>query len=166
MAESIKFNTTRFGEISVPADAVITMPRGMVGFPTCTRFVLIPHKEGSNFLWLQSLDAPELAFALTSPVYFDPNYSPPIPPAYLELLKASDPSTLEILVVLSVPHGQPEKMTANLRAPVVINPHTRLAAQVILEDPSYPIRKPLPHSSRPRTQTHASAHLATSSPEK
>jgi flagellar assembly factor FliW len=35
-------------------------------------------------------------------------------------------------------------MTANLKAPVVINLANRLAAQIILEDPKYPLRQPLP----------------------
>ena len=34
--------------------------------------------------------------------------------------------------------------TVNLMAPVVINGATRVAAQVVLDDPSLPLRAPLP----------------------
>jgi flagellar assembly factor FliW len=34
-------------------------------------------------------------------------------------------------------------MTANLKAPLVVNLATGLAAQVILEDPRFPLRHPI-----------------------
>ena len=53
----------------------------------------------------------------------------------LEVDKAEDSERMVILTVRS----EPVKMTANLRAPLVINKQKKLASQVILEDGQYPV---------------------------
>mgnify|MGYP000544637796 CR=1 FL=1 len=44
---------------------------------------------------------------------------------------------LEIYVVVNIPRGAPEKMTANFMGPLLINPRCRQAAQVVLYDSGY-----------------------------
>lgn len=134
--------TSRFGEISVPLEKIIEMPQGMVGFPQHRRWAMLQHGESSPFQWLQSLDSPELAFVLVNPLIFDPKYQFELGKAETNLLKVDDPGQLQVWVVVSIPHGQPKKMTGNLKAPVVINLANRLAAQVILEA-DYSLRQPL-----------------------
>jgi len=53
-------------------------------------------------------------------------------------------STDELLafVILTIPNAAPEGTTANLKAPIVMNPTTHLARQVLVEQ-DYPIRYPL-----------------------
>lgn len=142
-AELLTVQTTRFGEISVPAEDVLNMPLGMVGFPGMRRFVLIRHRDNSPFQWLQSIDASDVAFVVVSPLLFDRQYNIKIGPAEMKLLELDDPENAQILVVVNIPHGQPEKMTANLRAPVVINAGNRLAAQIVMENSDYDMRAPL-----------------------
>ncbi len=47
-----------------------------------------------------------------------------------------------ILAVVSIPSGQPDQATANLRAPLVVNLRTRKGKQLILHE-SIPLRFPL-----------------------
>ncbi|MDE3019861.1 MAG: flagellar assembly protein FliW, partial [Nitrospirota bacterium] len=49
---------------------------------------------------------------------------------------------LILFVLLTVPPGDPDRITANLRAPVVVHEPTRLAKQIILHD-DLPTRYPL-----------------------
>lgn len=135
--------TARFGEISVPVDDILRMPLGMIGFPGLERFALIRHRNDSPFHWLQSLDAPDVAFVVVSPLVFDPKYNLNLGDSEMRLLKMTAPEQAHVVVVVNVPHGQPEKMTGNLRAPVVINFEARLAAQVVLENTEYELRTPL-----------------------
>lgn len=140
----VKFATTRFGEVEAPAERVLTLPHGMVGFPALRRYALLVHREGSPFHWLQSLDNPDLAFVVANPLLFDPTYQVVLGNAETRLLEVSDPGQIQVWVVVTIPHGSPDKLTANLKAPLVVNLENRLAAQVILDDPRYPVRQALP----------------------
>ena len=140
---SVKVVTSRFGEIEIPEENVIHMPHGMIGFPQFHRYALIRHQKDSPFFWLQALDNPDLAFVTVNPVNFDPAYQLTLGSAEAKLLKADDPTQVQVWVVVTIPHGSPEKMTANLKAPVVINLINRLAAQVIQEEPRYSVRHSL-----------------------
>lgn len=140
--EQLVIKTSRFGELTIPGDKVLDMPQGMVGFPQQHRWVMLKHGENSPFQWLQSVDAPELAFVLVTPLVFDPKYHFELGKTETALLKVDDPGQLQVWVVVNIPHGQPKAMTGNLKAPVVINLANRMAAQVILEA-DYSLRQAL-----------------------
>ena len=139
----VKVETTRFGEVEVDQDRIVTLPQGMVGFPLQTEYTFIQHRDGSPLHWLQSTQRPNLAFVVVNPLIFDQEYQVAIGSAETKLLQVEDPSQIQVWVVVTIPPGHPEKMTANLRAPVVINLATRLGAQVIMESSDMPLRKPL-----------------------
>ncbi len=139
----IKVETTRFGQVEVDPGQVVTLPQGMVGFPLQTKYIFIQHRDDSPLHWLQSLERPDLAFVVVNPLIFDQQYQLSLGSAESKLLQVEDPNQVQVWVVVTIPPGHPEKMTANLRAPVVINLATRLGAQVIMENSEMPLRKPL-----------------------
>ena len=51
-----------------------------------------------------------------------------------------NPADLALLIVVSIPRDAPWNMTANLRAPILINLKTHKAVQVIALNEEYPIR--------------------------
>ena len=59
--------TTRFGSVEVNDDRVLNFSSGMLGFSSYTQFVLLQPDEDGIFFWLQSIEAPELAFVITDP---------------------------------------------------------------------------------------------------
>ena len=132
----MKISTTRFGELEVQEKDIISFPRGLIGFPETTRYVVIDHPGGGPFRWLQSLDKPETAFAITDPLLFFPDYRVPVATEDLSPIEIEDPSAGVVIVILVVPHD-PWKITANLQGPVVINTEKRLGMQVILSVPEY-----------------------------
>ena len=72
-----KYNTTRFGEIELNDEDIIQFPTGLYGFEKETRFVLMPFDEVDCPLeWMQSLINPALAFVVTDPFIFVPDYEP------------------------------------------------------------------------------------------
>jgi flagellar assembly factor FliW len=135
--------TTRFGNITVEPDKVITLPQGMIGFPRRTRYLFVQHRPESPLHWMQSLDSGDLAFVVVNPLLFDPGYQVALGKAEMELLKVDKPEDIQVWVVVTIPPGHPEKMTANLRAPLVVNLANRLGAQIILDNQDLPVRKPL-----------------------
>src|SRR6187549_765352 len=70
--------TSRFGSVDVDADRIITFSRGILGFPKYSRYVLIQPEADSSFYWLQSIEAADLAFVVTDPLLFMPDYQVPL----------------------------------------------------------------------------------------
>jgi len=135
--------TSRFGAIDIDGDKIITMATPLLGFPAERHFILLPHGPGSAFWWLQSTDNPDLAFVVIQPGIINPSYRPAIPAHLQQELHAQGAEELEILVILTIPKGQPEAMTANLLGPVILNPTHKLAKQILLDpaayDPCWPV---------------------------
>ena len=70
----MKVYTTRFGEIEIADETIIAFPNGILGFPEQTNYALINTDDNSPLKWLQSLDDPALAFVVTNPNLFKPDY--------------------------------------------------------------------------------------------
>lgn len=129
--------TSRFGSIEIEEDKIITMTTPLLGFEAERHFILLPHGPNSAFWWLQAVDNPNLAFVVIQPTIITPNYHPAIAPHLQEELQSHDKGELEILVILTIPKGRPEAMTANLLGPVILNPTKKLAKQILLDPSSY-----------------------------
>src|SRR5438105_5040059 len=59
--------TTRFGVVNLDEKRIITFPAGLLGFSSYKSFALLQPDDEGVFYWLQSLEAPELAFVVTDP---------------------------------------------------------------------------------------------------
>ncbi len=134
--------TSRFGDIVVERDKIITMTSPFPGFPDSSRFILRPHGKESPFFWLQSVDEPDLAFVVIPSAALIPDYQPKIAETILTDLQL-DGAAPELLLILTIPQGQPKKMTANLLGPVVLNPIKRLAYQAVLDPAVYELGWPV-----------------------
>ena len=135
----MKIETTRFGVLDIDEGKIIRMPHGMLGFPESRRFALFPHKEGSPFLWYQSLDEPALAFVLVSPFLMVADYKVDTKDALKRMAREEngDRGNFELYVVVNIPKGAPKKITANLIGPILINNTTREALQMVVADSPY-----------------------------
>ena len=72
-----------------------------------------------------------------------PDYNPMVEDDLLLPLGELTPEDTIVLVTVTVPRGEIEKMTVNLMAPVIINAKTRKGAQVILTEDGYDIHFPI-----------------------
>ncbi len=52
-------------------------------------------------------------------------------------LDIQSPGDLSLFVIVTIPPGNPQEMTANLLGPVVVNPRSRRAKQLVLDDRVY-----------------------------
>ncbi len=132
----MKVMTTRFGEVEVNESDIITLPEGLVGFPELNRYILLDHDKDSPFKWLQSIDDGAMAFVVISPLTFRPNYTVEVAEEEIDELKVESVADAVISVIVTIP-GDPKKMTANLKAPLIFNLKNRLGKQVILKDIQY-----------------------------
>jgi flagellar assembly factor FliW len=132
--EFIAFQTTRFGEISVEHTKTIEVQGGLLGFPQSTRYVILDHEEDSPFKWLQSCDEGHLAFVITDPMIFFPDYKVQFRREEIATLKIDEEEDLAVFVLLSLHTSDIHEMTANLQGPIVVNAKTRVGRQVVLKD--------------------------------
>lgn len=125
--------------------AEIHFPRGLPGFEDQDRFVLIEKEALAPIVLLQSVAQPDLRFLTVSVWVADPGYQIGITEEDLKTLDLQrQPQPGEgvlCLAILSAIEG--ESFTANLLAPVVINPQTRVGVQAVRSDARYSHRFPL-----------------------
>lgn len=132
-----KINTRRFGELEVEEQDIIKFADGLPAFEDEHEFVVLPYEEGTPYMFLQSMNTPELAFLMTDPFVFFPDYTFELDDANMSKLGVEDMEDVLVCTLISIPAGGIANMTTNLLAPVVINRHTKEARQVVLEKTQY-----------------------------
>jgi flagellar assembly factor FliW len=138
----MKIQTSRFGEVEVSPDQALMFAEGLLGFGDLRRFVLLDDPNDEIFAWLQSCENPDIAFPVLEPELYAPNYTVELSKVDIETLQISDVSQARMLTIITIP-VDPTKMTANMKAPIVLNAAKRIARQCILQDNSLPIREPI-----------------------
>ena len=132
--------STRFGAIEYSPEDVVTIQDGLLGFPGREAYLVLTHKEGSPFRWLQSIDEPALAFLVVDPGHFVQGYSPLMSDEAASALGLGEETPRLVYTIATIPNGKPEEMTLNLAGPIVINGETRAARQLVIEDPNCAIK--------------------------
>ncbi len=135
-AEPIRIEHRVLGEIRASEDEVLEFP-GLPGFSQARRFVVREHDRESAFGWLVSLDVPDLAFPVTDPQLFVPDYAPKIEPHHLRAVEQREGDAMKLLVIARVSEGT---VDLNLAAPLLIDLRSRRGLQVILEKGDYAAR--------------------------
>jgi len=140
----LKLETRDFGQIDIDEDRVITMPTGMPGFPEAQRFIILDREETRPFLWYQCVDDPGLAFVIINPNLFQPDYSLDLGAILREMSWNGDrEEDLAVYAIVNASEGIPEKITANLIGPLVINTRKKEAAQMVITGSPYSHRQPV-----------------------
>jgi len=131
--------TGRFGQLTVGNEGTITFPQGILGFPEYTRFCLIDPADDTLILWLQSLDNPQVVFPVLEPKVFRVDYSAKLSAQELRELKLDNVNQSAVLSILTIPE-EITQMTANLKAPIVVNLKDQLGKQVVLQENEYSVK--------------------------
>lgn len=136
----MEVRTTRFGVIDIAEDRVITFPKGLLGFGNYKRFCLLEPGEDACFFWLQSLEEPSLAFVVTDPALFVPEYSVPIRPEQMGDLALDKLDDAQVFVIVNKIDQQ---LTGNLQGPLVVNTMSKTGEQFVLAEKRWTTRHPL-----------------------
>jgi flagellar assembly factor FliW len=144
MARDMLVNTRHFGEIDLDENKRIYFENGILGFENCKEYTLLyDDEEGErpDISWLQSLDEPALAIPVISPFIVNPDFNPEIEDELLKPLGEIKDDNLVVLVSITVPDDI-TKITANLKAPFIINSDSKKGAQIIVENQNYEVKYP------------------------
>ena len=136
------FTSHILGPLEIGDDQLLDMPEGLLGFPTCTRFALLPAGYDGYF-WLHSVEEPTVAFLIVDPfMYFD-GYSVDLAGPLVQRLEASQPSHLNVYCIVTLPSGSSDA-TANLQGPLIFNVTTRRGLQAVIQDSEHGTRARVP----------------------
>lgn len=136
----MKLNTKNFGMIDIAEEGIIDFHEGLPGFESVKKYILLDSNDkDSPFLWLQAVDEPELAFVVIDPREIKPDYTVDIDDGEVEALLITDSSKVLIYSIVVIPEDI-TTMTANLKAPLIINLDNRIGKQVVLDKGSYQMK--------------------------
>ena len=136
---AVTLHSTRFGRLEVPSEAVIEFPNGLIGLGG-TKFALLARSEDSAFIWLHSLDDPELAVPVTNPWRFFGEFEVELSDEEAARIGITDAEQTSVYVTVRAAEAL-EDFHANLRAPILIAQGK--GHQVINQAEEAPMRAPL-----------------------
>lgn len=133
---------SRFGQIIADLSKTVTFPRGLLGIPNRSRFVLanFPSEKMQQFTLLQSLEDHALSF-ITLPLPFDNSI---IAAADLRQvtadLRVAD-EDLALLLIVSVHRSVADvKLSVNARAPLLIDSVAKVGVQYVFQSDKYNVQ--------------------------
>lgn len=129
----MKVKTTRFGELEVNPSDIVTFTEGLLGFENLKKYFVVDPGDSTLILWLQSTEDEKVAFPIIEPKIFKPDYIAKLLPADLNGLELDSLQTAKLYSILTIPANVTE-MSANLKAPVVINSNKKVGKQIVLQD--------------------------------
>ena len=134
--------TSRFGAVELTKEDILSFPEGLIGFDKLTKYVLLDDPNDEIFAWLQSCDDPDVAFPVLEPELFTNNYSVAMTKHDLAALQLPSMERARVFTIVTIPED-PTQMSANMKAPIVINVPLRMARQCVLQDSQLAIREPI-----------------------
>jgi flagellar assembly factor FliW len=130
---------------------LVHTPVGLPGFDGARDWVL----EGDDtkvFSLLRNLDEPSIGLLVAPPWDMAPGYEPDLPDEELVQMGIEDAGDVNLLVVATIVESTPREPAAderavtvllNLAAPIVLNRHSGVARQLILDRQGWPLRHPV-----------------------
>ncbi len=135
----MKIKTSRFSELEVDKKDIIEFTEGLLGFENLKNFFIVDPGDQTLILWLQSVDDAATAFPIIEPKIFQPNYMIKLLPVELNSLSLENLQNASVYTILTIPQNVTE-MSANLKAPIIINNKTKIARQIVLQDSKLEVR--------------------------
>ena len=136
------------GQVDVAPESVYAFANGMHGFETHTQFALVPAARESLF-WLQSLSDRDIVFLLIDPFVASPGFEVDLALTERSALQLDSSADVLVLAVVTLPAGNANAPTANLRGPIVLNTRKQLAQQIMSAVQGHEVRTPIDLNALP-----------------
>ncbi|WP_105616948.1 flagellar assembly protein FliW [Vallitalea okinawensis] len=138
----MEIKTRNFGTIEIEDDQILTFEDGIPGFEKLNKFALINDKKDYPFAFLQCVSDGDISLTIINPYDLIKDYSFEVDDTLIENLGQIKENNLAIYVVVVIPDNI-EKITANLKAPIIINIEAKKGIQVALRNDNYQIKHPV-----------------------
>lgn len=127
----MRIETQRFGTMTLDQDQLFLFPAGLIGMETLRDWALLPDLNNPAVAWLQSASRGDRALPLISPRAFFADYRVQVSRRELAGIHMKPGAELYVLTTLS---GHSERLTTNLKSPILLNLNRRLGCQVITDN--------------------------------
>jgi flagellar assembly factor FliW len=115
---------------------------GIPGFEELKHFKFVAQPDMQPFLWLRSVDEPIVSLPVINCLLVDPKVLSNITDDHLKLIGSKERNLVEPYYVLKV-NSATKLITANTKAPIIINTQSRQGYQVLLDVKGVKIDEPL-----------------------
>ena len=132
--------STRLGKIEVDEAEVLTFEAGIPGFEPWHWYALIMLPETQPVQWLISLESMEIAFPVLDPWLVKKDYAFDISQDVVDRLDIKNREKILVTNMVRIPQNNPQEMTINLLAPIIVNTENRKAMQLVLDRSDYSLR--------------------------
>ena len=130
------------GKVEYEAENIIHFPEGLIGIPDKKNFLLIEKEDFKPFSYLQSVDDPTFILIVVNPMIIEKEYKFSIFKGDMDAIDIIDENDFSLLAIVIFAQKL-EDITINLKAPLLINIHSKKALQVILQNDDYSVEEPL-----------------------
>ncbi|MCP4151733.1 MAG: flagellar assembly protein FliW [bacterium] len=130
------------GKVEFSEENVIRFEEGLIGIPDKNKFILIEKEDFHPFSYLQSVDDPSFILVVISPMMVVKKYNFNIYKEDLNTIGIKDERDFSLLAIVIFAKN-PQDITVNLKAPILINIHSKKALQIILQNDDYTVEEPL-----------------------
>ncbi len=130
---------TVVGNVEFEEDDLYIFPEGLPGFEMCKRFLLWENPEYLPVSWIISAEDKDILFPLIPASTILKDYNP---------RNSHGNSAERVMIMLSLSQ-RAEEVTADLRAPFLLNSETKEGRQTILTDSKYSARHLVKNESYP-----------------
>lgn len=138
----MELKTKHHGTFTYKEEEIITFNKGIKGLEYLKKFIIADIKENPVFKILQSIEDEAVGLVIISPFEVKNNYEIDLKDDVTESLNIS--SSQEVILYNTVTlNSDVNKITVNLKAPIVINNNKKLGEQVIIDKEEYKIKHPL-----------------------
>ncbi|SHJ49649.1 flagellar assembly factor FliW [Hathewaya proteolytica DSM 3090] len=138
----MNLNTKYHGCIEYSQEDIINFKKGIPGFEELKQFILFTVEENPVFSVLHSIEKEDIGIIVTLPSNVKNDYEIRIEEEQMRTLKIQDEKDALVLNTVTL-NADTEKITVNLRAPIVINIKEKIGEQIILDNDDYSIKHPL-----------------------
>ena len=139
----MKLQTVKFGEIEIEESRIFDFVMPIIGFDELKKFVILDPNPDTMFKWLQAVEDPTLSFPIISVSALDYDYSINLSDNVVNDLKITNPESLLVMNITSIPQDNPKGTTINLLAPIIFNLDNQTAGQIVLSGSGYSISHPM-----------------------
>ena len=127
------------GKMVYEENEIISFERGIPGFEYLKKFIIKEVGEDSPFNILQSIEDKDIGFIVISPFIIIDSYEMKLSEEILKNLRIKKEEEV-VLYSLVTLNERVENITANLKAPLVINITNKKGEQYILDKENYKIK--------------------------
>lgn len=138
----MNLETLNYGTISYDEENIVVFEKPLLGFDNLKKFVLVEIEQNSMFNLLQSIEEKAVGLIVVSPFSVRQDYEIELDEATIKELGIESYEDVAVMNTVTL-NAVPEKITTNLRAPIIINIKNKKGKQIILNNDKYEIKEPL-----------------------